>query len=189
MQSGLTAYLKRPLPLVCDGLLRVCLLVALVGGTVASCSDSQPLEVSAGGDGPADPVDLVLLREPADGDLDHVSAGGVLVMDGGCLYLDGPPGGRLVIAWPHGTTWDGDSRSVNRKGGLGPHDDPSFRLGVGERFRGIGTDMTPGQASGFIAPDSQSALDDCLEGGVAVFHAEIRPASLDTDAPPPSSAP
>lgn len=177
---------NRPLSIGC--------VLALASGAAVACSDSRPVSVSVGpeaGDGGRSDQALVpiLLREPDDGDLDDVAIGGVLVVDGGCLYLDGDPGKRLVVAWPHGTRWDRGSMSVTRGGGIGPHNDPPFTLSGGERFSGGGTAMNSAQASTFVAADSQEILVDCLEGDVAVIRAGIRAERPASSVPPTTTAP
>lgn len=164
-------------------------LLAMAGVRLVACgSDPHAAVSSAPNAGQVEQPDFapvpIVLRRPDDNDLDHVSVGGVLAVDGSCLYLDGPPGNRNVVAWPHGTKWDASSRSVTRPGGIGPHNDPAFSLSDGEYLVGAGTVVEIADASALVLPDSRRLLEDCLEGGVAMIQAGIR-----SQAPPDSTPP
>lgn len=160
---------------------RYAVAVAVVVAT--GCGDARPGVPDPDADDASAPA-VVELRAPANGDLESVGIQGVLVIDGPCLYLDGPAGRRAVVAWPHGTEWDGAAGAVRRPGGVGPHDDAAFTLRDGDFLRATGIVLAPSAAAAEIATGSHDALDDCLERDVAVLRAHVAVADPQTWVPP-----
>lgn len=144
------------------------------GDTTLTASPDAITTPNAKESGPA--PDLALLVEPTDASIDDVGAGGTLIVEGGCTYLDGTVGQRTVIVWPHGTTWNAQESAVERSGGIAPFNDPSFKLLSGNYLRATGNTMTMAEAlTSSIAPGSVEVLERCAEGegGVVLLRAEV----------------
>lgn len=160
-------------------------LASVIVGACGDPTDGSGLgaDVTMGVDNSVVEPVVVVLREPDSGDLDDVGIGGLIVVDDDCFYLDGPAGNRSVIAWPHGTTWNPATQSVERPGGIGPYDDPPFEFAIGDYFRAAGTTVSRAEALTEVAPGSAESLDRCLEADVALIRADVRADE------PPSSVP
>lgn len=106
------------------------LTVGAVFGAVAGCSS----EDSASGDPEsAEGIDGPVLRHslPFATEGEDAAVGGVVEIDGDCLYLvNDNIGMRVSVVWPATTSWDAESRLVRLANGES--------VGVGDRVLGGG---------------------------------------------------
>lgn len=123
-------------------------------------------------------VTLVMLRSVGSGDYDSSGVGGVIVIDRGCVYLQGEVGNRTAVVWPPGSSWN------NASGFITVADGPDLQSG--DAFNAIGTYATVGIAASELDPTAIDLLDKCDEGDVALVRGGVMRVEMTGSIPPDS---
>jgi hypothetical protein len=123
----------------------------------------------------------VITLPAGDGDREDVAAGGTIVVDAGCTYVDGPAGARSVVLWPSGSRWDAANAVVATGGG--------DAVRSGDHVTAYGSGVTVVEALSLLGAEGDEALHRCAEAdAVTLLRHEVRRTDPPSWTPPTTTA-